>query len=375
MPLFCTIFFINNKVAIFYINAMTLKKIIHIDMDCFYASIEMRDNPSLKDKPLAVGGNSRQRGVLTTCNYLARQFGLHSAMPTAQAVKLCPNLILVPVNMPLYKQISKQIHSIFHRYTDLVEPLSLDEAYLDVTHCHQCSGSATWIAEEIRKTIFKETGLTASAGVAPVKFLAKIASDCNKPNGSFVINPQDVDDFVKKLPLKKIPGVGKVTTERLLKMGLKTCEDVQNFDQSVLLNQFGKMGMRLWYFAHGVDERDVQPNRERKSVTVEKTLLKNITHIEQGLAILEKLYPILITRIKNTCPNIALSDFHKVGVKLKFDDFTVTTLEKSAVEFSKDIFKQLLIKIWQRSNGREIRLIGIQVTIPEQCPQKQMTLW
>ncbi|QLB13124.1 DNA polymerase IV [Bisgaardia hudsonensis] len=354
---------------------MTLKKIIHIDMDCFYASIEMRDNPSLKDKPLAVGGNSRQRGVLTTCNYLARQFGLHSAMPTAQAVKLCPNLILVPVNMPLYKQISKQIHSIFHRYTDLVEPLSLDEAYLDVTHCHQCSGSATWIAEEIRKTIFKETGLTASAGVAPVKFLAKIASDCNKPNGSFVINPQDVDDFVKKLPLKKIPGVGKVTTERLLKMGLKTCEDVQNFDQSVLLNQFGKMGMRLWYFAHGVDERDVQPNRERKSVTVEKTLLKNITHIEQGLAILEKLYPILITRIKNTCPNIALSDFHKVGVKLKFDDFTVTTLEKSAVEFSKDIFKQLLIKIWQRSNGREIRLIGIQVTIPEQCPQKQMTLW
>ena len=192
------------------------RKIIHIDMDCFYASIEIRENPTLQGKPVAVGGSSRQRGVLTTCNYEARKFGLHSAMPTAQAIKKCPNLILVPVNMPLYKQVSAQIHQIFQRYTSIIEPLSLDEAYLDVTDCTQCSGSATWIAQEIRQAIFDELKLTASAGVAPLKFLAKIASDMNKPNGQFVIQPHEVEQFVKTLPLKKIPGVGKKTAERLL---------------------------------------------------------------------------------------------------------------------------------------------------------------
>ena len=150
------------------------RKIIHIDMDCFYAAVEMRENPSLKDKPIAVGGSPQQRGVLATCNYPARKFGLHSAMATAQALKLCPNLILLPVNMPLYKQVSAQIHQIFQRYTDIIEPLSLDEAYLDVTDCEKCLGSATWIAQEIRQAILTETQLTASAGVAPLKFLAKI---------------------------------------------------------------------------------------------------------------------------------------------------------------------------------------------------------
>ena len=174
------------------------RKIIHIDMDCFYASVEIRENPTLQGKPVAVGGSSRQRGVLTTCNYEARKFGLHSAMPTAQAIKKCPNLILVPVNMPLYKQVSAQIHQIFQRYTSIIEPLSLDEAYLDVTDCTQCSGSATWIAQEIRQAIFDELKLTASAGVAPLKFLAKIASDMNKPNGQFVIQPHEVEQFVRK---------------------------------------------------------------------------------------------------------------------------------------------------------------------------------
>ncbi len=190
-------------------------------MDCFYASVEIRENPTLQGKPVAVGGSSRQRGVLTTCNYEARKFGLHSAMPTAQAIKKCPNLILVPVNMPLYKQVSAQIHQIFQRYTSIIEPLSLDEAYLDVTDCTQCSGSATWIAQEIRQAIFDELKLTASAGVAPLKFLAKIASDMNKPNGQFVIQPHEVEQFVKTLPLKKIPGVGKVTSERFIENGLR----------------------------------------------------------------------------------------------------------------------------------------------------------
>ncbi|WP_233114499.1 DNA polymerase IV, partial [Aggregatibacter actinomycetemcomitans] len=255
------------------------RKIIHIDMDCFYASTEIRENPFLADKPVAVGGRAEQRGMLTTCNYAAREFGLHSAMPTAQALKLCPNLVLLPVNMPLYREVSQQIHQIFQRYTSIIEPLSLDEAYLDVTDCDKCAGSATWIAQDIRSAIFNELHLTASAGLAPLKFLAKIASDQNKPNGQFVIEPKEVADFVATLPLKKIPGVGKVTSEKLLQMGLATCADVQKYDRNALFNLFGKVGQHIWAYSHGIDERPVQPHRERKSVGVETTLLENIEQL------------------------------------------------------------------------------------------------
>ena len=351
------------------------RKIIHIDMDCFYASVEIRENPTLQGKPVAVGGSSRQRGVLTTCNYEARKFGLHSAMPTAQAIKKCPNLILVPVNMPLYKQVSAQIHQIFQRYTSIIEPLSLDEAYLDVTDCTQCSGSATWIAQEIRQAIFDELKLTASAGVAPLKFLAKIASDMNKPNGQFVIQPHEVEQFVKTLPLKKIPGVGKVTSERLLKMGLETCGDVQKLDQSILLNIFGKMGKRIWDFSHGIDDREIQAHRERKSIGVERTLSENISHIEQGIALLDNLYAELIRRIERSAPNIPLTAFRKIGVKLKFEDFQVTTLEKTGLPLSLKSFQQLLEQIWQRSQGKSIRLVGLHVTLPEESHLEQMSLW
>ncbi|OOF83897.1 DNA polymerase IV [Rodentibacter ratti] len=352
-----------------------IRKIIHIDMDCFYASVEIRDNPSLQGKPVAVGGTSRQRGVLTTCNYEARKFGLHSAMPTAQAVKKCPNLILVPVNMPLYKQVSAQIHQIFRRYTDMIEPLSLDEAYLDVTDCKKCSGSATLIAKEIRQAIFDELKLTASAGIAPLKFLAKVASDMNKPNGQFVIKPDDVDEFVKSLPLKKIPGVGKVTSQRLLEMGLEYCGDVQKLEQTILLNQFGKIGKRIWDFSHGIDEREVQPHRERKSVGVERTLVENIHHLEQGIALLDKLYLELIQRLERSVPNTPLSAFRKIGVKLKFEDFQVTTLEKTGLLLSLAGFQQLLTQIWQRSKGKSVRLIGLQVNLPEENKHEQMSLW
>ena len=333
------------------------RKIIHIDMDCFYASVEIRENPTLQGKPVAVGGSSRQRGVLTTCNYEARKFGLHSAMPTAQAIKKCPNLILVPVNMPLYKQVSAQIHQIFQRYTSIIEPLSLDEAYLDVTDCTQCSGSATWIAQEIRQAIFDELKLTASAGVAPLKFLAKI------------------EQFVKTLPLKKIPGVGKVTSERLLKMGLETCEDVQKLDQSILLNIFGKMGKRIWDFSHGIDDREIQAHRERKSIGVERTLSENISHVEQGIALLDNLYAELIRRIERSAPNVPLTAFRKIGVKLKFEDFQVTTLEKTGLPLSLKSFQQLLEQIWQRSHGKSIRLVGLHVTLPEESHLEQMSLW
>ena len=351
------------------------RKIIHIDMDCFYASVEIRENPALADKPVAVGGRAEQRGVLSTCNYIARQFGLHSAMPTAQALKLCPNLVLLPVNMPLYRAVSQQIHQIFQRYTSIIEPLSLDEAYLDVTDCDKCAGSATWIAQEIRQAIFNELHLTASAGIAPLKFLAKIASDQNKPNGQFVIEPKEVSDFVANLPLKKIPGVGKVTAEKLRQMGLVCCADVQKTERHLLLNLFGKMGQRIWQYSHSIDEREIQPHRERKSVGVETTLLSNIHQLEEGVDVLATLYPQLVKRVQRACPEMPLTQLRKIGVKLKFEDFQVTTLEKSAVEFSHENFQQLLGQIWARRQGRSIRLIGLHITLPEEKPSEQMSLW
>lgn len=351
------------------------RKIIHIDMDCFYASVEIRENPALADKPVAVGGRAEQRGVLSTCNYIARQFGLHSAMPTAQALKLCPNLVLLPVNMPLYRAVSQQIHQIFQRYTSIIEPLSLDEAYLDVTDSDKCAGSATWIAQEIRQAIFNELHLTASAGIAPLKFLAKIASDQNKPNGQFVIEPKEVSDFVANLPLKKIPGVGKVTAEKLRQMGLVCCADVQKTERHLLLNLFGKMGQRIWLYSHGIDEREIQPHRERKSVGVETTLLSNIHQLEEGVNVLATLYPQLVKRVQRACPEMPLAQLRKIGVKLKFEDFQVTTLEKSAVEFSHENFQQLLGQIWARRQGRSIRLIGLHVTLPEEKVSEQMSLW
>lgn len=358
-----------------FLSMTNVRKIIHIDMDCFYASIELRDKPHLLGKPVAVGGTSKQRGVLSTCNYEARKFGLHSAMPTAQALKLCPNLILLPVNMSLYKQVSQQIQQIFYDYTPLVESVSLDEAYLDVTDCKKCSGSATWIAQDIRKRIFLETQLTASAGIAPLKFLAKIASDKNKPNGQFVIEPNEVENFVKNLPLKSIPGVGKVTTQRLLDIGLKTCADVQQFEQHLLINLLGKVGLRIWNFSHGIDERKVCPERLRKSVGVEITLLENITELRQGEEILEKLYSQLEHRLEQVCPNIPLPTLQKIGIKLKFDDFQITTLEKSAVIFSQENFKILLAQIWQRRQNKSVRLIGLHVNLPLEQENKQMNLW
>ncbi|ARU64838.1 DNA polymerase IV [Histophilus somni] len=354
---------------------MMFRKIIHIDMDCFYASIEIRDKPELYDRPVAVGGLANQRGVLSTCNYVARQFGLHSAMPTSQALKLCPDLVLLAVNMPLYKQVSQQIQHIFLRYTDLIEPLSLDEAYLDVTDCQKCSGSATWIAEEIRQIITQETGLTASAGIAPLKFLAKIASDQNKPNGQFVIKPEEVATFIRQLPLKKIPGVGKVTTQRLQQMGLETCSDIQQFDYHVLIDRFGKIGHRIWQFSQGIDERPVQSHREPKSIGLERTLMKNILQVEQGIEVINSLYPLLLKRIKKTCPAIPLECFCKIGVKLKFYDFQITTLEKSAVKCSQENFVKLLTQIWQRHQNRSVRLVGLYVSIPTIIEQKQMSLW
>lgn len=349
------------------------RKIIHIDMDCFYASIEIRDNPQLAGQPVAVGGSAAQRGVLTTCNYEARKFGLHSAMPTAQALKRCPQLVLLPVNMAHYRAVSLQIRQIFARYTDIIEPLSLDEAYLDVSHCTQCSGSATWIARDIRQTIWNELQLTASAGVAPLKFLAKIASDYNKPNGQFVIRPEEVADFVRQLPLSKIPGVGKVTEAKLTQLGLHTCGDIQQSEQQEIYRQFGKFGQRLWAFSHGIDPREVETNRPYKSLSVENTLLRDITHISEAETEIERQYATLLKRLKNH-PFLP-EDLKKLSVKLKFDDFQQTTLERTTDGLSVENFRMLLAQVWGRCAGRKVRLIGITVHFPPPITAKQLDLW
>lgn len=353
---------------------MSDRKIIHIDMDCFYAAIEMRENPQLANKPVAVGGTPQQRGVLATCNYIARKYGLHSAMSSAQALKRCPHLVLLPVNMSFYRSVSQQIHQIFQRYTDIIEPLSLDEAYLDVTASSQCSGSATWIAEAIRRDIWQELQLTASAGVAPLKFLAKVASEQNKPNGQFVIPPEKVAQFVYNLPLRKIPGVGKVVMAKLSAMGLETCGDVQRFPRHTLHDQLGKMGDRIWQFSHAIDERKIQTQQIRKSVGVEETLLIDLSSPEQASPIMEKLYQQLLRRLQKYPLNFAAQTF-KLGVKLKFVDFQVTTVEKTGLLCDLMQYQQLLEIAWLRSRGRKVRLIGLHLYLPEKSAQQQMSLW
>ncbi|MEZ9596140.1 DNA polymerase IV [Shewanella sp. 10N.261.52.F9] len=335
-----------------------MQKIIHVDMDCFYAAVEMRDFPELRGKPIAVGGRSDRRGVISTCNYEARQFGVRSAMASGYALKLCPDLILVPGRMQVYKEVSSQIRAVFERYTDLIEPLSLDEAYLDVTDSPHCKGSATLIAEAIRADILAETGLTASAGIAPVKFLAKIASDLNKPNGQYVIRPEMIDEFVKTLPLIKIPGVGKVTAKKLADLGLHTCCDIQAFPEGQLIERFGKFGAVLIERAKGIDKRGISPNRERKSVGVETTLAKDIHTLEQCRAVMPQLIQELGARVSRSAKDRVI---HKQVVKLKFEDFKQTTIEHRSDEISVNLFYQLLEQAMERQHERGIRLLGVSV--------------
>ena len=347
-----------------------MRKIIHIDMDCFYAAVEMRDNPDLVNVPIAIGGSATRRGVISTCNYPARKFGVRSAMATAHALKLCPDLVLVPGRMNLYGEVSKQIRGIFERYTDKIEPLSLDEAYLDVSDSSMFGGSATLIAQDIRRAIFEETQLTASAGVAPCKFVAKIASDENKPNGICVITPDKLDDFVKKLPLGKIPGVGKVTVEKLHHLGLYTCDDVRKYPLEQLVKRFGKFGPVIWNRSHGVDERELSLSRERKSVGVERTLAEDITTQQQCIEMVELLFPKLEERLVKSRPNKRIVS---QGVKLKFSDFQQTTVEHRSQQLNKDYFLELLEEAFGRKGNRGIRLVGLSVGLPSNHDSVQYT--
>lgn len=347
-----------------------MRKIIHIDMDCFYAAVEMRDNPKLVNLPIAIGGSASRRGVISTCNYPARKFGVRSAMATAQALKLCPDLVLVPGRMSLYAEVSKQIREIFARYTDKIEPLSLDEAYLDVSDSTLFNGSATLIAQDIRRAIFEETQLTASAGVAPCKFVAKIASDENKPNGICVITPDKLDEFVKGLPLGKIPGVGKVTVEKLHHMGLYTCADVRSYPLEQLVKRFGKFGPILWNRSHGIDERELSLSRERKSVGVERTLAEDISTQQQCIEMVEHLFPKLEERLAKSRPNKRIQS---QGIKLKFSDFQQTTVEHRCNQLDKGFFFELLEEAYARKGNRGIRLVGLHVGLPTNTDTVQYT--
>ncbi|MGY8644257.1 MAG: DNA polymerase IV [Verrucomicrobiales bacterium] len=330
------------------------RKIIHVDMDCFYAAIELRERPELVGQPVAVGG-STGRGVLTTCNYEARKFGCHSAMPVFKALRKCPNLVLLPVRSDLYREESHRIREIFHSFTDLVEPLSLDEAYLDVSHLD--SETAT-IAAEVRDRIREETKLTASAGIAPNKFLAKIASDWEKPDGQFEVLESEIDDFVYSLPVEKIWGVGKRTAEKIHAIGAKTCGDLQKLTLVELDRRFGKFGHELYRLSRGIDERHVNPNRERKSVSNERTYRENIVSVEEGS---EKLRPLIDELLDDVGGKHSDRQIREGVVKLKFEDFSITSAQRPMDKIEPHVFEELIQEAWVRGDGKSVRLIGAGV--------------
>ncbi len=351
-----------------------MRKIIHIDMDAFFASVELKDRPELKHLPVVVSSH-HPRAVICAASYPAREFGLRSAMSMAQGRKLCPHVVVIEPNFEKYRDISVQIHQIFQRYTLLIEPLSLDEAYLDVTENLQNIPSATEVAMRIREDIFQMTGLTASAGVAPNKFLAKIASDWNKPNGICVIKPSQVQQFIQDLPLKKIPGVGKVMQEKLKLLQLQTLGDLQKIEQNVLVQQFGKYGKRLFLYAQGIDERPVQVERERQQISKETTFDDDLTLIQ-----CQSYWPRLIDQVWSSLERKQLCA-RGVSAKLKLKNFQVLQHSKSFRQPLQNrqqlvqVLQQLLIEMHIPEHF-QFRLIGVGVyQLSDQQDQSQLSLW
>ena len=336
------------------------RKVIHCDCDCFYAAVEMRDDPSLAVLPLAVGGRPDRRGVVATCNYAARAFGIHSAMPMAQALRRCPSLVVIPPDFSKYRVVSAEIRSIFEQFTDLVEPLSLDEAFLDVSASVDFGGSATLIATEIRQRVKRQVGVTISAGVAPNKFLAKIASDWNKPDGMFVITPDMVDDFVRCLPVGKLFGVGKVTEKKLHELGAFTCDDLRALPLAVLSERFGIMGQRLFELCRGVDQRAVKTERRRKSLSVETTFATDLATSEACITHLDSLFAKLQNRYDRLDQTDRPGSRVRTFLKMRFDDFALTTIERQFDGLSLAAYRELCREAWQRG-GRPVRLLGIGV--------------
>jgi DNA polymerase IV len=335
------------------------RKIIHIDMDAFYASVEQMDNPELRGKPIAVGG-SENRGVVAAASYEARKFGVRSAISGVLAKKNCPELIFVKPRFDRYKEISKKIHKIFHDYTDLVEPLSLDEAYLDVTHNKKGNPSATLLAQEIRLRILNEVGLTASAGISINKFVAKIASDYNKPNGQKTVNPEEVISFLEELPIRKFYGVGKVTTEKMYQLGIFTGLELKSKSLDFLSTHFGKSGAFYYHVVRGIHNSEVKPNRITKSVAAEHTFDTNLSSEIFMLEQLENIATNLERRLKKH--NIAGKT---VTLKIKYSDFTQQTRSKTVPYFIADkglIFENVKELLYQERMKDSVRLLGISLS-------------
>ncbi len=336
-----------------------LRKIIHIDMDAFYASVEQRDNINLREKPIAVGGNSK-RGVVMTASYQARKFGVRSAMPSATAARLCPELVFVKPRFDVYKQISQQIRAIFRSYTDLVEPLSLDEAYLDVTENKLAIESAIKIARDIKEEIFQETALTASAGVSINKFLAKVASDYRKPNGLSIILPHQVQGFIDSLEIDKFHGIGKVTAEKMHKVGIHTGSDLKRFNEQKLVDLFGKNGRYYHQISHGIDNRPVNPDRIRKSVSSETTFEEDLVDpVVMSLEVIKLARGVMNWMDKHEIYG------RTVTLKIKFNDFKQITRSRTHhlliddFETLEQLAKQLLSAV---DDPRPVRLLGVGIS-------------
>lgn len=350
------------------------RKIIHIDMDAFYAAVEQRDNPEYRGKPIAVGGLPEGRsGVVATASYEARKFGVRSAMPSKKALQLCPEIIFVKPRFAVYKEVSQKIREIFRRYTDLIEPLSLDEAYLDVTEDKQNIGSAIEIAKLIKQTIKDELLLTASAGVSINKFVAKIASDMNKPDGMTFIGRSSIESFMEKLPIEKFFGVGKVTADKMRKMGIFTGADLKKLPENEMAKHFGKAGLFYYQISRGIDNREVQPNRETKSIGAEDTFAYDLTQISEMNVELDKLTQTVCNRLQH----YQLKG-RTITLKIKYSDFKQITRNFSLNDPVNDfdtiaatVKKLLLIT---DTEDKKIRLLGVTLSNFGETRVKQKSL-
>ena len=340
-------------------EGLPIRKIIHVDMDAFYASVEQLDNPDLIGKAIAVGGGGK-RGVISAASYEARKFGVKSAMAGNLAIKLCPHLIFVKPNFERYSEISKKVKSIFYDYTDLVEPLSLDEAYLDVTENKKGNPSASLVAKEIRERIFNEVGLTASAGISINKFIAKVASDYNKPNGQKTVNPEEVIQFLEDLDIRKFYGVGKVTAEKMYQKGIFTGKDLKLKSLDYLDANFGKSGRYYYYIVRGIQNSEVKPNRIRKSLAAERTFFENLS---SEVFMLEKLEHIAEEVSKRL--NKSKVAGKTITLKIKYSDFTLQTRSKTLQYYVSD--KSIILEttkdlLYQEKLNNSVRLLGISMS-------------